>query len=61
MKFYIIFLLILFVAVVSVFSTFFYLRYGWPALVAYLVFATLCIMPSIVSVYRWHKERVKKT
>lgn len=57
MKFYIAILIIIFVVVVSGFSTFFYFKYGWVALVTYLVFAAICAMPSIVELYRWHKEK----
>ncbi len=50
-------LVIISVAVVIGFSTFFYINYGWPALVAYLVFAVIYAMPTIVTTYRWHKEK----
>lgn len=49
--------LILFVVVVGGFSTLYYIKYGWVGLVSYLVFAVICIMPSIISLHRWHKEK----
>lgn len=57
MKFYITTLIIIFVVVVGGFSTFFYINYGWVGLVSYLVFAAICAMPSIISLYRWHKGK----
>mgnify|MGYP006888205966 CR=1 FL=1 len=57
MKFYIATLVIIFVVVVVGFSAFFYIKYGWVGLGGYLVFAAICIMPSVISVYRWHKEK----
>lgn len=57
MKFYITTLAIIFVVVVGGFSTFFYIKYGWVGLVSYLVFAAICAMPSIVELYRWHKQK----
>lgn len=57
MKFCITTLVIIFVAVAGGFSTFFYINYGWVALVACLVLAAICAMPSMMELYRWHKEK----
>ncbi|OKY84372.1 MAG: hypothetical protein BHV69_10145 [Bacteroidales bacterium 52_46] len=57
MKFYIATLIIIFVVVAGGFSAFFYLNYGWLALVVYLVFAVICAMPSMVELNRWRKEK----
>lgn len=57
MKACIIFGFILFVVVVAAFSTFFYIKYGWVALVAYLTLATPCITPMVRSLHSWHKEK----
>lgn len=50
-------LLIGLAAIFVMFSIFLYTNYGWLALVAYLVFMAICLTPSMVSLYRWHKKK----
>lgn len=51
------FLIIGLTAIFIMFSIFLYTNYGWLALVAYLVFMAICLTPSMVSLYRWHKKK----
>lgn len=45
-----------YVAIVGIFSAYLYLRHGWLAVICYLIFAAICITPSVMLARKYLRE-----